>query len=80
MTRDLKIKLAWSGGLLAVGMTLVTAGAQLGVVHLNAGDMNIVFGRGEQGFTVDIATRRCPPHCGIDVAWRPLALTTGASR
>jgi len=72
MTRDLQNKLAWAGGLLAVGMTLVTAGAQLGVVHLNAGDMKIVFGRGEQGFTMDIATRTCPPHCGIDINWRPL--------
>lgn len=80
MTRDLKIKLGCAGVLLAVGTTMVTAGAQLGVVHLNAGDMNIVFGRGEGGLTMDIATRTCPPHCGIDVDWRPLTLATGAVR
>jgi hypothetical protein len=70
---DLKIRLAWAGGILALGVTALAAGAQLGVVHLNAGDMKIVFGRGETGLTMDIAARTCPPHCSFDIGWRPLA-------
>jgi hypothetical protein len=75
MTRDLKIRLASAGALLAVGMTAMTAGAQLGVVHLNAGDMQIAFGKSERGMTMDIAARKCPPNCTIDINWRPLART-----
>ncbi|MDP3739917.1 MAG: hypothetical protein Q8R02_21200 [Hyphomonadaceae bacterium] len=73
MARDLNIKLASAAVLLAVGMTAVTVGAQLGVVHLNAGDMKIVFGKGSDGLTMEIASRTCPPNCGFDVNWRPLA-------
>ena len=73
MARDLKIRLACAGVLLAAGMMVVTAGAQLGVGHLNAGDMNIVFGRSQDGLTMDIAARTCPPNCGIDINWRPMA-------
>jgi hypothetical protein len=73
MTRHLQIKLACAAGLLAIGMSFLTVGAQLGVVHLNAGDMKIVFGRGETGLTMGIAARSCPPHCSVDIAWRPLA-------
>jgi hypothetical protein len=72
-SNDLKIRLAWAGGLLAVALAVLGAGAQLGVVHLNAGDMKIVFGRGETGLTMDIAARTCPPHCSFDIGWRPLA-------
>jgi hypothetical protein len=79
MTRHLQTKLACAGALLAVGMAFVTVGAQLGAVHLNAGDLNIVFGRGEGGLTMDIATRSCPPDCGFDVNWRPMALTAGVA-
>ena len=75
MTRDLKIRLASAAALLAVGMTAMTAGAQLGVVHLNAGDMQIAFGKSELGMTMDIAARKCPPNCTIDINWRPLART-----
>ncbi len=73
MARDLKPRLAWAGGVLAVGMITLMAGAEMGVVHLNAGDMKIVFGRGAEGLRMDIATRTCPPNCGFDVNWRPLA-------
>ncbi len=72
MARELQIKLASAAVLLAVGMTAVTFGAQLGVVHLNAGDMKIVFGKTGSGLTMDIASRTCPPNCGFDVNWRPL--------
>ena len=73
MPRHLQIKLVSSAALLAFGMAALTAGAQLGAVHLNAGDMQIVFGRTDSGLTMDIAARTCPPNCGIDIAWRPLA-------
>jgi hypothetical protein len=73
MPRHLQIKLACSAALLAVGMAALTAGAQLGVVHLNAGDMTIVLGPSDGRLTMDIASRACPPDCGIDIAWRPLA-------
>jgi hypothetical protein len=73
MAREFQIKLASAAVLLAVGMIAVTFGAQLGVVHLNAGDMKIVFGKGSDGLTMEIASRTCPPNCGFDVNWRPLA-------
>ncbi|HEV7692062.1 MAG TPA: hypothetical protein VGO52_14595 [Hyphomonadaceae bacterium] len=73
LSRDLTIRLASAGALLAVGMTTLSVGAQLGVVHLNAGDMKIAFGRGESGLTLDVAARTCPPHCSFDIGWRPLA-------
>ncbi len=73
MARHLQIKLACAAALLAFGMAALTAGAQLGVVHLNAGDMTIVLGPGDGSLTVDIAARTCPPNCGFDIAWRPLA-------
>ena len=75
LTRDTKIRLACAGGLLAIGMSTLYVGAEVGAVHLNAGDMNIVFGRGSDGLTMDIAARTCPPHCGFDIGWRPMAQT-----
>ena len=72
MPRHLQIKLACSAALLATGMAALTAGAQLGVVHLNAGDMTIVLGPSDGRLTMDIAARTCPPNCGIDIAWRPI--------
>ena len=73
MPRHLQIKLASSAALLAFGMAVLSAGAQLGVVHLNAGDMTIVLGPSDGRLTMDIAARTCPPNCGFDIAWRPLA-------
>ncbi len=73
MPCHLQIKLACSAALLAVGMAALTAGAQLGVVHLNAGEMTIVLGPSDGRLTMDIAARTCPPDCSIDIAWRPLA-------
>ena len=72
MPRHLQIKLASSAALLAFGMAALTAGAQLGIVHLNAGDMTIVLGPSDGRLTMDIAARTCPPNCGFDIAWRPL--------
>lgn len=71
MARHLQIKLACSAALLAFGMAALTVGAEIGVVHLNAGDMKIVFGKSDGGLTMDIAARTCPPNCGFDIAWRP---------
>ena len=72
LSRGLSIRLACAGALLTTGMMALSVGAQLGVVHLNAGDMKIVFGRGDGGLTLDVAARTCPPHCSFDIGWRPL--------
>ncbi len=73
MARGLQIRLACAAALLATGMSALILGGRLGVVHLNAGDMKIVFGKGSDGLTMEIASRTCPPNCGFDVNWRPLA-------
>jgi len=78
MARELQIRLAWAGGLLAIGMTAVAVGAQLGNVHVNVGDIEIVFGRGADGFTMDVAIRACPLNCGFDIDWRPLTRSGAA--
>ncbi len=66
-------RLIIAGGVLAVGMLGMMLAADSGVVDLGAGDMKIVLAKGERGITMDIAPRTCPPHCGIDLSWRPLA-------
>lgn len=73
LSRSLSIRLACAGALLTTGMMALSVGAQLGVVHLNAGDMKIAFGRGESGLTLEVAARTCPPHCSFDIGWRPMA-------
>lgn len=73
MARGLQIRLACAAALLAFGMTALLAGARLGVVHLDAGDVRIAFGGGEQGLTLDMASRGCPPDCDFGINWRPVA-------
>lgn len=70
---DLKAKLGMAAGMLAVGMVCIITAAQIGVVHVNAGDIKVVMGKGHDGFTMDIVSRTCPPNCGFDIDWRPLA-------
>ena len=78
MARDLQIRLACAAALLAFGLSGLIVGTRFGVVHLNAGDMTLVFGPGEKGLTMGMAPRGCPPDCGFDINWRPLAaLKTG---
>lgn len=74
--RPLQVKLACAAALLAFGMTALLAGARLGVVHLDAGEMTLVFGGGEQGLTLDMASRGCPPECNFAIDWRPLTALT----
>ena len=73
MARDLQIRLACAAALLAFGLSGLIVGTRYGVVHLNAGDMTLVFGPGENGLTMDMASRGCPPNCGLDINWRPVA-------
>jgi hypothetical protein len=73
MTKGLKIRLAASAALLAAGLLTMVAAARVGVVHLGAGEMRISMGGGDRGLTLDVAQRTCPPNCGFDVNWRPLA-------
>lgn len=70
---SLGTRLTMAAAVLAVGLAGVFGAAQLGVVHLGAGEMKIVLGKGEEGLTMDIGSRSCPPNCGIDFNWRPLA-------
>lgn len=73
---SLQIRLASAAALLALGMTTLLAGARLGVVHLDAGEMTLVFGGGEEGLQVDMASRGCPPDCNFAIDWRPMAALT----
>lgn len=76
MARGLQIRLACAAAVLAFGMTAMLAGARLGVVHFDAGDVRIVFGGSEKGLTLDVASRGCPPDCNFDINWRPLGALT----
>lgn len=75
----LQVRLACAATLLAVGMTALLAGARLGVVHLDAGDVTLAFGGGDQGITLDMDSRGCPPDCDFAINWRPgpALLSTG---
>lgn len=73
MARDLRNKLAIAATVLAAMMAAVIVAAQLGVLKVGAGDMNIVVGKGEAGLTMDIVARSCPPNCGFNIDFRPLA-------
>lgn len=72
MAQNLKFRLTVASFVLATGLAAATIAAQLGVVHVGAGEMKIVMGKGEEGLTMDISARTCPPNCGIDIGWRPL--------
>lgn len=72
----LQVRLACAAALLAFGMTALVAGARLGVVHLDAGDVTLAFGGGDSGFTLDMDSRGCPPDCDFAINWRPLAALT----
>lgn len=76
MARGLQIRLACAAALLVTGMTGLIVGARLGVVHLNAGEMTLVFGGGDRGLTMSVASRGCPPNCNFDIDWRPTASLT----
>ncbi|MBI1359179.1 MAG: hypothetical protein GC155_02725 [Alphaproteobacteria bacterium] len=71
---NLGTRLALAGAVLAVGLATVLTAAQLGVVNLGAGEMGISVRKGEQGLTMDIGSRSCPPKCGLDFNWRPVSL------
>ena len=73
MDRALHIRLACAAALLVTGMSGLIVGARLGVVHLEAGEMTLVFGGGDQGLTMGVASRGCPPNCSINIDWRPTA-------
>jgi hypothetical protein len=73
MARDLQIKLACAAALLAFGLIGLAVGTRFGIVHLNAGDMSFVFGPSENGLTLGMVPRGCPPNCGFDINWQPLA-------
>jgi hypothetical protein len=69
--RDLR--LVWAGALIAAGLAATVSGAHTGDLRVGAGDVAILIGKGETGLTLAINKRTCPPHCGVDFAWRPSA-------
>ncbi|MEZ6028541.1 MAG: hypothetical protein R3C46_02225 [Hyphomonadaceae bacterium] len=79
MARGLQIRLACTAALLGFGLAGLAVGTRFGIVHLNAGEMSFVFGPSENGLTLGMAPRGCPPHCGFDINWQPVAaLRTGS--
>ncbi len=76
MARGLQIRLACAAALLVAGMAGLIVGARLGVVQLNAGEMTLVFGSGNEGLIMGLASRTCPPHCTFNIDWRPMASMT----
>lgn len=75
----LQARLACAAALLAIGLSGLAVGTRFGIVHLNAGDMSFVFGPSENGLTLGMAPRGCPPDCGFDINWRPLVALHSAS-
>jgi hypothetical protein len=73
MKTDLRIRLVSAACVLAAGLSGTLIAAELGVVHLGAGDMKIELGKSRQGLKMNVVSRSCPPNCGVDIAWRPLA-------
>jgi hypothetical protein len=77
MARGLYIRLACAGALLVTGLSSLAIASRFGAVHVDAGEMTIVFGGGETGYTFDVASRGCPPDCDFAINWRPTAALTG---
>ena len=73
MTTNLRIRLISAAAVLAAGLSGALIAAEIGVVHLGAGDMKIELGKSRQGLKMNVISRTCPPTCGVDIAWRPLA-------
>jgi hypothetical protein len=73
LTTDLTIRLISAAAILAVGLSVTLVAAEIGVVHLGAGDLKIELGKSRQGLKMNVVGRTCPPSCGVDIAWRPLA-------
>ena len=76
MARGLYIRLACAGALLVTGLSSLAIASRFGAVHVDAGEMTIVFGGGETGYTFDVASRGCPPDCDFAINWRPTAALT----
>jgi hypothetical protein len=76
MARGLYIRLACAGALLVTGLSALAIATRFGAVHLDAGEMTIVFGGGEEGFSMDVASRGCPPECDFNINWRPVGSLT----
>ena len=79
MARGLQIRLVCAAALLAFGLVGLAVGTRFGIIHLNAGEMSFVFGPAENGLTMAMTPRGCPPNCGFDINWRPLAALHAAS-
>ena len=67
----LQVRLACAAALLVTGLSALAIASRFGAVHLDAGEMTIVFGGGEDGLTMGLASRSCPPNCDFAINWRP---------
>ncbi|MCF8507461.1 MAG: hypothetical protein RIR41_3649 [Pseudomonadota bacterium] len=82
MARDFRItplhvRLVCAAALLVTGFVALAIATRSGAVHLDAGEMTLVFGGGERGLTFDVASRGCPPDCDFGINWRPSLTLTG---
>jgi hypothetical protein len=73
----LQTRIACAAALLVAGLAALTAATRFGAVHLDAGEMTIVFGGSEDGLTFDVASRGCPPDCDFGINWRPSVTLKG---
>ena len=73
----LHVRLACAAALLVTGFVALAIATRSGAVHLDAGEMTLVFGGGERGLTFDVASRGCPPDCDFGINWRPSLTLTG---
>lgn len=71
----LHVRLACAAALLVTGLSTLAIASRFGAIHVDAGEIAIVFGGGEKGLTFDAASRGCPPDCDFAINWRPMALT-----
>ena len=74
---SLHVRLACAAALLVTGLCSLAIAARFGAVHLDAGEMTMVFGGGEGGLTFNMASRGCPPDCDFGINWRPAVTLTG---
>lgn len=71
MTMPVKLMLAFA--LLCALLLTSLSAARMGPVEVGAGEVSILLSAAENGLALDIGARSCPPQCGFEVNWRPLA-------
>jgi hypothetical protein len=75
--RPLQARIACAAALLVTGLAALAVATRFGAVHLDAGEMTIMFGGSDDGLTLDVASRGCPPDCDFGINWRPSVTLNG---